>query len=305
MDATPPVAVRKARAPAKPRAEPAKAAPLRKKSPLNTSVTTTSNNNENGVANAGGVITGGPNAVPKPDDIDTLTSGMRKVKISLVTKEQREAREQSKTSTRPARPTKMSTNRVAKAKVVTKSAIGSGMITPTIPAPAQVKNDPPVQKTFPSDQNSLNPPTGDVAFSGTTGLPHNHASSAENVQNDTSRPQNTIPAGMASPPVVKSLSQQQSSSADDSTPDVFIPYQPEGPAQETRAMPSGLQWLPPNTATPSASKFGDLPVFTSTGAIPFGIKKESGRDNMGISDGPVQSSSVEHVKQEDAKRSDI
>jgi histone deacetylase HOS3 len=37
-----------------------------------------------------------------------------------------------------------------------------------------------------------------------------------------------------------------------------------------------LKWLPPNTSTPSPMKRGDLPVFTSTSTIPFGLSKVNG-----------------------------
>jgi histone deacetylase HOS3 len=57
------------------------------------------------------------------------------------------------------------------------------------------------------------------------------------------------------------------------TGDNFIPYQPDGPPPvSVRDQQKPLQWLPPNvSATPVQSpvKRGDLPVFTSTGVIPF------------------------------------
>ena len=71
--------------------------------------------------------------------------------------------------------------------------------------------------------------------------------------------------------------------------DNFIPYQPDGPTpgppattgsvteqqqqQQGQEIQKPLQWLPPNVcATPvqSPAKRGDLPVFSSTGVIPFG-----------------------------------
>jgi histone deacetylase HOS3 len=53
--------------------------------------------------------------------------------------------------------------------------------------------------------------------------------------------------------------------------DVFIPYQPEGPTAHMMPQRDAIQWLPPNTSTPSPMKRGDLPVFTAKSAIPFGM----------------------------------
>lgn len=53
--------------------------------------------------------------------------------------------------------------------------------------------------------------------------------------------------------------------------DKFISYKPDGPAPESIAPVEPLKWLAPNTATPSPVKKRELPVFTSTGAIPFGV----------------------------------
>jgi histone deacetylase HOS3 len=53
--------------------------------------------------------------------------------------------------------------------------------------------------------------------------------------------------------------------------DVFIPYQPEGPRPNTMLQQEAIRWLPPNTSTPTPMKRGDLPVFTATSAIPFGL----------------------------------
>lgn len=54
-----------------------------------------------------------------------------------------------------------------------------------------------------------------------------------------------------------------------SASDVFIQYQPEGPAPPAIAQQQPLQWLPPNASTPMAMRQTELPVFTSTSAIPF------------------------------------
>jgi histone deacetylase HOS3 len=61
------------------------------------------------------------------------------------------------------------------------------------------------------------------------------------------------------------------SSLPTSSSDVFIPYQPEGPPPNAVPQQEEIKWLPPNTSTPTPMKRGNLPVFTSTSTIPFGI----------------------------------
>lgn len=63
--------------------------------------------------------------------------------------------------------------------------------------------------------------------------------------------------------------------AENSPKDVngFIAYKPQGPPPESVKQEEPLRWLPPNTVTPSPMKKGDLPVFSSTGPIPFGVPK--------------------------------
>lgn len=62
----------------------------------------------------------------------------------------------------------------------------------------------------------------------------------------------------------------QFSPVTDTPQDNFIAYQPEGSIPAAAPIPAveNLRWLPPNTATPSPSK-KELPVFTSSGVIPF------------------------------------
>jgi histone deacetylase HOS3 len=231
----------------------------------------------------GNVITGGPIAIPESDDIDTLTTGMRKVKISLVTKEQREAREQAKVAAKPtiARPVKTATTRAPRAKTVGKPVNGSANTKPTTPSAQDQQSAPTIEQNFATQQSTaMQQPSqsrADSASAVPTTLPL-----ADSTQNVAVPIQQPILQERISSPGLEHPSLPLLSPPTSNTPDVFIPYQPEGPTPDTRVPQNGLQWLPPNTATPSASKFGDLPVFTSTGAIPFGVKKESSVNDVNM-----------------------
>ncbi|KAI6345080.1 hypothetical protein MCOR25_011062 [Pyricularia grisea] len=143
------------------------------------------------------------------DEMDSLTTNMKKVKITLLTKAQKEAREQ-------------------------KAAV-------------------------PSNGNQVATPT--EARSPTVLVP---GSAPERMQSGRS-------IG-SKPPINVSSVDSSCYPAAPSTPDMFIPFQPEGPAPEPHPQSNQqqqLQWLPPNVGTPSPVKRQDLPVFSATGTIPF------------------------------------
>ncbi|KAK1755838.1 Arginase/deacetylase [Echria macrotheca] len=151
-------------------------------------------------------------------DMDSLTSDMKKIKITLVTKAQREARERE---------------RLAREKLMhadTISSTGAGSI---------------------REGRALATP---AVFAHRVPLP-------------SSSPVNGSPTR---------VDQGQG-------PDIFIPYQPEGPNPSPlhQSVPS-LQWLPPNTGTPTATpapgmRRADLPVFTATSTIPFAVSPSRGK----------------------------
>ena len=67
----------------------------------------------------------------------------------------------------------------------------------------------------------------------------------------------------ASSPVLPSSTQLPPKS-----PDMFIPYQPDGPPPMAATFHGPVQFLPPNTGTPSPAKRAGH-AFTATSAIPF------------------------------------
>jgi histone deacetylase HOS3 len=239
---------------------------------------------------------------------------MRKVKISLVTKEQREAREQAKAETKPttARPAKATTARAPKPKGVGKPDIGSAVIPQAVSSPMSVQEFP---SPF-SQPEQLPPNQQSVILTAPTNMVSNDSSNLQAsypIEGSTrflaqgiTRPNISEP--VPTPTNLSSPAMQLQSLTSSHTPDVFIPYQPEGPAPQSRALQNGLQWLPPNTATPSASKFGDLPVFTSTGTIPFGIKKEPYADEVstsGVSSTSPNAARAAQANEEGIKKHDI
>ncbi|GAB1316599.1 histone deacetylase [Madurella fahalii] len=191
------------------------------------------------------------------DDVDKLTGEMKKIKITVITKAQREARERE---------------RLAKEKLTNDETIS--VRSPAVSEPAPAVEQLPFPSLSPSPEQYHTPPPPQAQSP-----PHiNENPSTPLVgASDLASPApptdpRSIPLPASSPPPPGSSSSPTGDSAGQI--DVFIPYQPDGPIPEAVALPKQqpLQWMPPNIAgTPVVSpvKKGDLPVFTSTGVIPF------------------------------------
>ncbi|KAF4624855.1 hypothetical protein G7Y89_g13314 [Cudoniella acicularis] len=252
----PPVVVKKTRAPAKPRAEPAKSSRVRRKSPLNEGTKDTSSIDAPPVPSRSSsvVLPSIEPATSQASDIDSLTSGMQKVKISLTTKAQREAKEQAKQATKNTRiiPPKAARSRS------TAQSSSTDMSDVTPPAPERAGTKTPLNSN--EDQISFNFPP--MPSTPQQNLPQPLPS---HVQHATEIP---LPA---SSPVGPSLNKPQNPALinSETKSDIFISYQPEGPTPDAIPQQEPIRWLPPNTATPSPMKRVDLPVFTSSSVIPF------------------------------------
>lgn len=276
-----PIVVKKARAPAQPRPE-AKTSRVRRKSPLNDGGIASTDEPKNPPSRSGSVVlptTETSTSASQTSDIDSLTSGMKKVKISLTTKAQRDAKAAAK-SAAVAKPT------------VTKAAR-------PIPARKESVILPPARQRTPASETNGNAASVKQQPEKTQDmLPTMPSTPQPSIPTHLLRPKD-IPLPASSPPQPVSHTdlppaqpQAQHQKFPQSTatppqtattPDVFIPYQPEGPtptfisnAQEP------LRWLEPNTNTPSPMKGpsagvkkGDLPVWTATGPIPFGVPAKS------------------------------
>jgi histone deacetylase HOS3 len=251
----PPVVVKKTRAPAQARNDPAKTSRVRRKSPLSgpgPSVPT--NEGTVDVSSSSAALPTNAPSSSQTSDIDSLTSGMKKIRINLTTKSQREAKVQGKAGTPPTTST---------------AAIKPASIRPTQPPQTQV---PP--------SNSSAMPTAPFN-QGTDTKEAEPKSLAENFPPTPSTPPPAyvpshihnaaqIPLPVSSPAEAPFPQPTRAQPSPASSSDVFIPYQPEGPTQNTTVQHEPLRWLPPNTSTPSPMKRGDPPMFTATSAIPFG-----------------------------------
>lgn len=220
--------------------------------------------------------TNGPSASADAD-IDSLTAGMNKVKINLTTKAQRDAKAAASAAVANM-PAPNTSAPPPSNTAVTASQAAHGI--PEQPQFAQPGTPPrlPLSRTG-SYMGELPPPTPEPL------TPHpSIADRLQQLQVATSAPLPT-----SSPPrsLRRSSSVSTTRTFTPTTPpqpqaaapssNVFIPYQPEGPTPKAGPRDEKLKWLEPNTATPSISpaKRGDLPVFSSTGIIPFGGKRQA------------------------------
>lgn len=262
----PPVVVKKTRAPAQPRQprpEPVKSSRVRKKSPLNEGPSAQDGANDVPPPKSTSAIVPPVPSAPQ-SDIDSLTSGMQKVKISLVTKNQKEAKEQTKrapktTKRAPAKTTKAS-KPLAEAYIVQEAPAAPPASTEAVKNELPTSILPPMETepTLPSTPKSSLPPQ----FAP-------HLQQPSEIPLPASSP--FVPVSVISP--TTSSSSQPSlgtSNTSEQAGDVFIPYQPEGPTPEIATQQQPIRWLPANTMnTPSPMKRGELPVFTSGSVIPF------------------------------------
>lgn len=237
------------------------------------------------------------------DDMEKLTGEMKKIKITLVTKAQREARERE----RLAREKLQHTDTISVAlpteenkpmpqpdhPSVIPSSPADGTATPFSSPPALSlpdkfpSTDPsPDRDYFPAQSPEL--PAGPL----TPAFARAPVLDPQRVPLPSSSPMPASPSRRSPSrrsPTRSSPTRDRSSGAGSAPTDIFIPYQPEGPAPSPvpqnlqLQQPQVLQWLAPNTETPvptpaptpSTMRRADLPVFTATSAIRFGPRSGS------------------------------
>ncbi|KAK0370457.1 histone deacetylase [Colletotrichum limetticola] len=228
-----------------------------------------------------------PQGKPSPaaaseDDMDKLTAGMKKVKINLITKTKKEER--------------------AKAAQAAQAAQAKAATPPTgeeaktdFPFEAQTAYSPvaPPIVTPPQDEAFATPPTQPPVFEDPSppavpeGRPEVSTPVTEQMPLVATPDPGSVELPASSPAAMSPTVATPSS-------DVFINYQPEGPPPVSVTPSEPLKWMLPNTNTPvkaspskpSPAKLSsakpspmkkspvkmmraDLPVFTSTSAIPF------------------------------------
>ncbi|KAK7981667.1 histone deacetylase HOS3 [Apiospora saccharicola] len=176
------------------------------------------------------------------DEVSRLTHGVKK--ITLVTKEMREAREAAK-----------------------KSQTSS---------PTTIKVKPPTRKVRPSDINTeqdgavMDKSKSPGPLTSTLSNPQRAQAQSTSAQHPPSNGMSLPDVSPASMPTTPSIEINQGtvSPSSERGDDLFVPYQPEGSTPKALAQTGPLKWLPPNQAeTPKVTKKGHH--FTAKSAIPF------------------------------------
>jgi histone deacetylase HOS3 len=203
---------------------------------------------------------------------------MKKITITLTTKAQREAREQAKLAAKSASTSAPNNITTQTQNQSVAQAPNLSQLPPNSNPPSEKSNPSSIDLTgaqnhFPKPGVSTPQPLSPSRFA--------HLHDASHVPLPASSPVTAT----AATPDYSALKSTGGSSCDSAT-DIFVPYQPEGPPPAPILQQEPLKWLPPNTSTPVAMKRGDLPVFTSTGAIPFGINGNKAAPSGPVGDAP-------------------
>ncbi|KAH6677901.1 histone deacetylase [Plectosphaerella plurivora] len=186
------------------------------------------------------------------DPMDSLTSGMKKIRINLITKSQKEERERAAAA----------------------SASTSAAPSPTPDSSMPPPPPPGVPIVHPASSEASRPNTSEGSVVTYSSPPRRDISTpvSEHASTGRSPDPRSLALPASSPPAILGLPAGE---------DVFVAYQPEGPEPVAVAGSedaSTLKWLPPNTtATPAGMRRTDLPVFTATSAIPFAPRGAPGQ----------------------------
>lgn len=206
------------------------------------------------------------------DEMEKITSGMKKIKINLITQSQREARERARAeaSSSAATPSEGRS---------TRSGMSTPVVSPTMELPSAIPSyaigvGPPMPSALPAS---------DPGYVSAATDPPSVRAAAEDYEQTLPEITSNEPSGSslpASSPVIPQVAIQPSSDP----PDVFIPYQPEGPTPVAAAQFEPIRWLPPNVptpstntpaATPSPVKRHDNLFHYTPGSIPFAPRPKS------------------------------
>ena len=190
------------------------------------------------------------------DGLDSITSGMKKIKINLITQSKKEARDKARTEGSSSRPP--SAGRVTR----------SGRSTPITSPDTELPPLPSYEKTI-KEETATPMTASDPVYNEAPG-----GQSSTDTPKVASNPSEQHPHT----PTIPEVSIQ----SDD--PDIFIPYQPEGPPPEAVTPGESLKWLPPNVntpgvetpmATPSPAKKNANLFHYTPGSIPFAPRPKS------------------------------
>ncbi|UZP41512.1 hypothetical protein NXS19_009328 [Fusarium pseudograminearum] len=254
--------VKKTRNPAAPRKEPAPKVPR----PTKKATTATGPSRPASAAQKAKSPERAPKNGTAGDDVDNITSGMRKIRINLITQSQKAAKARARLE---AEKVNGSVSAIDQAKPVE---------TPSTAAhPSKAQSDDP-NTVVVSTEACNHSPAQSLPINPT---PPATTSSSGNItplqEQDPFNPSGYV-SRLASPPPssppIPSVSVHPSAEAGD----VFIPYQPEGPAPKPITQNEPLKWLPPNVptssaqtpaTTPSPIKKNKLFQYASSSGIPF------------------------------------
>lgn len=205
--------------------------------------------------------TGVPASEPANPSVDKITSGMKKIKINLITQKQKEAKEKAQ---QQMRASSEETRSSVEPQITIKACPDTE--TPRLgPSRAVTMDASPLQLAAAADGSFLNrtamssPADADATLS-----------------------------DIASPLVNKGQHQRAANAeqkAESAIPKVevddFVTYQPDGPEPVAASRNEPLKWLPPNIPTPSAMTPATTPhpnknngLFRYTSGIPFAPKDE-------------------------------
>jgi histone deacetylase HOS3 len=217
------------------------------------------------------------------DDMDKLTGDMKKIKITVITQAQREARERERREREleakaenqsPNSVVVSTTPHVTEADQPVQRKEEPGIASPTLSSVSNPSALPPSTIPQPQPEEALSPsmPSPPAPAPALPVTPSKGPiSTAALFSTHTPIPPSSPTIQLAPLPAPHVM-------------DMFIPYQPEGPippAIQQEQQP--LQWLPPNTSTPApAPTKRELPVFTSTSAIPFAPRPGAGSATPGV-----------------------
>jgi histone deacetylase HOS3 len=203
------------------------------------------------------------------DDMDRLTGDMKKIKITVITQAQREARERERRE------------RETKARVENEPPNGyTAAVAPVITLGDPIVEQEVSTPAMPSyDGTSDLEPSPTPAQEQSTIIPSGPLTPLSATTPDDTTATSITPTFAQQTPLP--LSSPGFLSPNDNN-DMFIHYQPEGPTPPTAAQQQQLQWLPPNTSTPAPARRTDLPVFTSTSAIPFAPPRPQGQEGSAV-----------------------
>ncbi|KAL1836469.1 hypothetical protein VTJ49DRAFT_5129 [Mycothermus thermophilus] len=289
--ATGPLTVKKTRAPKK------EAAPRAPRASKKTATAATSNGAPSASATAAAAA---PSADKTGDEMDKLAGAMKKIKITVITKAQKEARERERLEKEKATVSQPASSS-ASVSGDTTTSVSPSTITPT---PTDTRLPSPTSSTAsqPQPQLQLQTPT-----TLPTSAPQDDVSTPTTAANPTSlvSPPTTdprhipLPASSPPPPRDDQLTSSSTDAATTITSDSFIHYQPDGPTPQHHPQEQKpLQWLPPNVcvtpSVPSSPASTQMPP-TTTASSTSTSSSSSSRQRSPVKSTPIRSP----VKRED------